>query len=190
MSHLIWRICCEDWSCNFGSSVALHVNTAGTRLHRKQRPWRIRTKQHMRATAMQTIHTKCSCVARANMNPNNTGFRFQTFRRALKKTVVDKQLETSFVMCFAKASFCAKCRAHTVYDTVGRRCPRSAAPRSAALHCAALRCPTLGCAPLRHAPLRHAPLRCASLHSAALCCAARRPAPLRHALLRSAAPPL
>ena len=114
-----------------------------------------------------------------NESKHNTGFCFQTFRLALKRTVIDKKLETSFAMLLRWPPFVRSAESITLSAGAAH-----APLRSAALLCAALRCPTLGCAPLRHAPLRHAQLRCAALCSAALRCAARR-----HALLRSATPP-
>lgn len=113
---------------------------------------------------------------------------FQTFRLALKRTVIDKKLETRLCMLLRELLFVRDTRAHRVYDTVGRRCPQAGhdgarrfAARSLLLRCrcAALRCAALRCAVLRSTPLRSATLRCATPRGAALSCASlRRPPPL------------
>ena len=115
-----------------------------------------------------------------NESKHNTKLCFPNCSISTEKDSDRQTVGNKFCYVVAMASFCASRRAHTVYDTVGRRCPRSAAPRSAALHCAALRCPTLGCTP---AALRSATLRCATLQ-----CGTRRYVALRFAALRSAAP--
>ena len=103
---------------------------------------------------------------------HNAQFCFQTFRLALKRTVIDKKLETRLCVLFWNCILCQGKSTHCL-----RRCWQ-------ALHFASIHCTAL----------RSTALRCAALHCATQCCTVpRSAAPLRNAApcrapLRSTAP--
>ncbi len=94
---------------------------------------------------------------------HNAQFCFQTFRLALNRTVIDKQLETSFSKLLPKLVL-SGAQEHTLPTDM-----YCAALPAAALRCAALRYSALRCASLRSALLRCAALRCDPLRFPTLC---------------------
>ena len=180
------RICCEDWNCNGGNGDAGHVNTTKAR------------HNDANNTHQRLVRDTCE-----HESKHTTKFCFQTVRVALKRTVIDKKLETSFAMLLRWPPF-VRSAEHTLSMTLSasaahaplRRARqlstalRSAAPHSAALRCATLRCATLQCATRRYVALRFAALRSAAPHATMLCCAPPRPPIILKTMLSGRRPTL